>query len=103
MKLSNAFSLNMLVAFPATFTVEEVALECAKVIATSCESAVGHADTAAVFSTVLGTNVPMNRSTVALQKGDTILVGQYIGPRMPEGSTTLPEGATIKWLVVSIG
>lgn len=25
------------------------------------------------------------------------LVGQYRGPRLPDGATTLPEGATIEW------
>ncbi len=101
MNLTNAFSLNM-VAFPATINVEEVAQECAAIIASTCTSAVGHADTAAVFSSVLGTNVPMNRVTLQLKAGEKILVGQYIGPRLPEGSTSLPEGAMIKWLMVSI-
>lgn len=26
----------------------------------------------------------------------------YAGPRLPEGSTTLPEGAKIRWLVAEI-
>ena len=28
-------------------------------------------------------------------------MGQYSGPRLPEGSTSLPEGATIKWYLIS--
>ena len=39
---------------------------------------------------------------VALKEGDVALVGQYSGPRLPEGATTLLEGATIKWMVVVV-
>lgn len=63
-------------------------------------SVVGHADTAAVFAAVLGRPVAVNRATIKLEKGHCLLVGQYIGPRLPEGATTLPEGATIEWWVV---
>ena len=98
----NAFSLNMISGFPSTVTVEEVSVEKACVEAAGAASGVGHPDTAAVFSSILGTPVPMNRATVSLVSGDRVLVGQYSGPRMPEGTTTLPEGATIKWLVVTV-
>ena len=63
-------------------------------------SAVGHADTAAVFSAVLGRDVPANRISVKLDAETKLLVGQYIGPRLPEGATQLPEGSTIEWWVV---
>jgi hypothetical protein len=63
-------------------------------------SVVGHADTAAVFSSVLGRVVAHNRETVKLAPDDILLVGQYIGPRLPEGATALPEGATIEWWIV---
>jgi hypothetical protein len=98
----NAFSLNMISGFPSTVTVEEISTHEACVEAHGVPSGVGHPDTAAVFSSILGTPVPMNRATVSLAAGDRVLVGQYSGPRMPEGTTTLPEGATIKWLVVSV-
>lgn len=98
----NAVSLNMLSELPSDIHVEEIGVEQAAQEAASRTSAVGHADTAAVFSTVLGVAVPANRANVSLQKGDVALVGQYFGPRLPEGCSTLPEGATIKWLLVSI-
>ena len=103
MYLLNAFSLNMVEGFPSTIHVEEVGLEGARdSLADGFESAVGHADTAAVFESQLGMEVPANRVKVVLGKGDTALVGQYRGPRLPEGATTLPEGATIQWLRVTV-
>ena len=101
MFLLNAFSLNMIVG-DADVTVREVSLKSAASLAVHCTSAVGHADTAAVFASVLGVPVPCNRVTVTLKDGDMALVGQYSGPRLPEGATTLPEGATIKWMVVAV-
>ena len=101
MFILNAFSLNMIVG-NADVVVREVSQKVAAILADACVSAVGHADTAAVFSSVLGVEIPCNRATVALKEGDVALVGQYSGPRLPEGATTLPEGATIKWLIVGV-
>lgn len=63
-------------------------------------SAVGHADTAALFGDVLGREVAANRVSVKIDAETLLLIGQYIGPRLPEGATTLPEGATIEWWTV---
>ena len=101
MFILNAFSLNMIVG-NADVVVREVSRAVAASLAADCVSAVGHADTAAVFSSVLGVEIPCNRVTVALKEGDVALVGQYSGPRLAEGATSLPEGATIKWLVVAV-
>jgi hypothetical protein len=103
MHLLNAFSLNMLPAnTPCTIEVQPVSLPEAQAMAPSCTSAVGHADTAAVFGNVLGVPVPCARVNVALRGGETALVGQYRGPRLPEGATVLPAGATIEWVVVTV-
>lgn len=103
--ITNAFSLNMLETrrlFPTTITVQEIDLELAQKIARGdVESAVGHTDTARIFSELLGVEIPMARKTVQLREG-CLLVGQYSGPRLPEGATELPQGATIKWLFVGI-
>ena len=101
MFILNAFSLNM-ISGDADIAVREVSRTMAASLAAHCPSAVGHADTAAVFSSVLGVPVPCNRATVTLKDGDLALVGQYSGPRLPEGAVSLPEGATIKWLVVAV-
>lgn len=65
-------------------------------------SVVGHENTAGLFSSMLGRPVAMNRATVALNPGDELLVGEYSGPRLPEGATSLPEGAEIKWALYRV-
>lgn len=104
----NAFSLNMLAdlsrecvieVLPRTVedirgAVEEDGLR--------LESAVGHPDTAALFSHLLGVNLEAKRVNLTLGPGDQLLVGQYRGPRLPEGATELPEGATIEWCLVEV-
>lgn len=66
----------------------------------TAKSCVGHADIATLLSKLIGYEVPVNRVSVALQPGDTLVVGQYVGPRLPEGCTTLPEGAKVAWYIV---
>lgn len=79
---------------PAGLLADYVAAGCGVV------SVVGHADTAAVFAAALGRPVTVNRTSIKLGKDEKLLVGQYIGPRLPEGATTLPDGATIEWWLV---
>ena len=89
--LLNAFSLQMLKDFPCEVRFTEVAE-----LPQGLESAVGHADTAAVLG------VPMNRVNVQLHKGEIAYVAQLQGGRLPEGSTTLPEGFSFKYLKVEV-
>jgi hypothetical protein len=66
-----------------------------------CLSAVGHADTAAVISAMVGAEVPMARVNVpTLQDGDAHYLALYQGPRLPEGATTLPEGASLSFFLL---
>jgi hypothetical protein len=88
--------------FPANVSFEEISLEQACSMAANVTSAVGHADTAAVFSYELQRHVPCNRANITLRSGERALLGQYIGSRLPEGSTRLPKGASIKWLLVEV-
>lgn len=65
------------------------------------ESAVGHGSTANLFSNQLGIPVPMNRVSVKLDHPDLrAIIGQYSGPRLEEGATELPEGASIEWWII---
>lgn len=88
--LLNAFSLQM-VDFPANIKVTEV-----DSLPSGLTSAIGHADTAKVLG------VEMNRINVHLNKGDTAFVAQIVGGRLPEGSTTLPDGFSFKFLKVEV-
>ena len=105
--IANAFSLNMLdwdvdvtdiQVCPAS--PDAIRQEIAEV--GGFTSIVGHADTAAVFSSLLGLDVPCNRATFTLKEDHILFVGQYKGPRLPEGATTLPEGAKVEWAMVTI-
>lgn len=99
MLLMNSFSLNMVPAFPVDVSFVEISLEeVRQLLVSELESAVGHADTAAIFADMLELPVPAVRATVQLHPGDTAIIGQYRGPRLPEGAHTLPEGATIQWV-----
>ena len=88
--LLNAFSLQMLQG-NATVRFTEVPK-----LPKDLTSAIGHQDTA----NVLG--VPMNRINVTLQKGDVAYVAQLQGGRLSEGSTTLPEGFSFKFIKVEV-
>lgn len=85
--LLNAFSLQMINQFPASVEFEEVTE-----LPRGLVSAIGHQDTA----NVLG--VDMKRINVVLNKGDVFYVAQLQGGRLPEGSTTLPEGYSFRFL-----
>lgn len=99
----NAFSLNMFDDPEGFIDFREISLDEARdLLALGYLSGVGHASTAAVFSEVLGIGIPTNRVNVTLKKGDVALVGQYRGPRLEEGATSLPAGATIVWYRVHI-
>lgn len=105
MWILNSFSLNMLACLNAVIKIEEVSLAQAQGLLDEhgMKSGVGHQSTAALFAQQLGRDVPCaGRVTVTLVKGDAVLVGQYSGPRLEEGTTTLPPGATIKWCRVTI-
>ena len=91
MYLCNAFSLQMLQDLNCSISIQEV-----KELPEGLKSAVGHADTAAVLG------VPCNRVNVKLTHGDTVYVAQLVGGRLPEGSTTLPEGFKFKFLRVDV-
>jgi len=83
-------------------SVAPLPLEAAKKLAKECQSAVGHADTATIFSSVLGIEIPFNRVSISLGIGDCLIIGQYKGPRLPEGVKELPEGSRIDWVLIKI-
>lgn len=110
--ISNAFSLASLGARQPGFTdrilrvsrlTDDEAVMLTLVHADNHTVIVGHADIAAIMSRKLGDmHIPVNRISADVQVGDSVLVAQYVGPRLPEGTKELPEGAEIIWLLVSV-
>jgi hypothetical protein len=111
MYLTNAFSINMLEGnAKVTFTKIEDTAYVAKILAMSMDNnnltgAIGHASTAEVVNAALGLDIVHSRCNVVFKETDSwldsLMVAQYRGPRLEEGTTTLPEGATIEWWLVT--
>lgn len=95
--LGNAFSLQMLTDDHMIINVSPVD---PTAIPEDAVSVIGHADTAAVVSNILGRKVEMNRASIKLAPGDELYVAQLTGGRLPEGATTIPEGMEISFLRV---
>ena len=91
--IGNAFSLGMVPRHLLAFVRLSA---CARPDTAGLTSCVGHADTAAVLG------VPMARISVTLQRGDVLFVAQLRGGRLPEGTTTLPEGFGFDWVRVEV-
>lgn len=97
--LVNAFSLTMLPVEAMNFIrVRKITPD---EIPTDVESAIGHQDTAKVVSSMLGFEVKPNRVSIKMSESDVLYVAQYTGLRLPEGATTLPEGASLEFFEVT--
>lgn len=104
MKLFNAFSIQMVAGLDeASVSFKKISVEQAKnLLAGEVDSYVGHVDTATVISGLLGMEIPAQRRFGSLAVGETALVAQVIGGRLPEGATTLPDGMTIQFFQVAV-
>ena len=97
--LANAFALSMLPLEALNFIrVKKIN---PNEVPADVESAVGHESTAKVVSSMLGFEVKPNRVSIKLTESDVLYVAQYTGPRLPEGATTLPEGASLEFFEVT--
>lgn len=101
--ITNAFSLQMIKNLPKKFQITELDVEKVKeILKKPFFSAVGHSTTANVLSKELGTVIPFNRTNLVLDEGDELIVAQYSGGRLPEGTYSLPEGAEFKFIKVEL-
>ncbi len=116
--LANAFSLNMLSGEKHIVRVEKVSVDEARFLlapegrlAPDVLLAIGHADTARIVGNLLGlpeediarmVEAAKGRPTIKIRRDDLMVVAQYIGPRLPEGATSLPEGARIDFFVIVV-
>lgn len=89
----------MLQQFPIAVTFTEIDHD---KIPDDVTSAIGHADTARVVGNILGKEIPCNRISIQLTDSDELYIAQMIGPRLPEGATELPPGATIKFYRINL-
>lgn len=102
--LGNAFSLQMLNNINDGITVR-VSSICKEEIVNNKKnlvSCIGHQDTASVLTDILGFEIKAERINVKLKEKDILYVFQIMGGRLPEGSTTLPQGFTYKLLKVEL-
>ena len=105
MKILNAFSLQMIEGLgEVNINIAPIEKKAAKAIIdiVRIESFIGHADFAKVLSNELGKEIPFNRANAKLEKGESVLVCQLSGGRLPEGCTTLPENISIKYYLLEI-
>jgi len=102
--LSNAFSLSMLTP-PTTIKVVEASIEDVKnILSSNFISAIGHEATAKIITTQLGVNVPVNRVSIRLNQGDTLIVYQLL-KRLEEGKILSEDEMRqmpAKWYVVTL-
>ena len=102
--LANSFSLQMLDLERVNYievtplTQEEVK----EILSKGFISIIGHRDTANVLSSTLNIIIPYNRISIRLSLEDTLIVAQFVGGRLPEGTNTLPEGYKIEFLKLNI-
>jgi len=98
--ITNAFSINMLEREGQDIAFVPVNAVAVKNLLRNetWESAIGHANTAAVVSKILDIEIPANRTNVRLVPGETsLIIAQYHGTRLKEGATELPEGANLEF------
>jgi len=90
--ISNAFSLGMLQGSEVTLKVTEVGTETVKTLLKSqdFQNSIGHQGTADILTSLLDVNVPMNRASIKLQKGDALIVFQLL-TRLEEGKVLSKE------------
>jgi len=96
--LTNALSINMIARDLELLHIMEIE---PKDVPKDIECAIGHIDTAKVVGDVLGQDLTARRVNIEIDDDSFIYVAQYRGPRLPEGTTKLPEGAEIKFYRVT--
>ena len=110
MIICNSFSINMLPKFIGScdIHIESISRDGAAYLAQHAwaeeklQSVIGHPDIAAIVKADLGLDMDLyNRTTFKWDsKKDNLLVAQYIGERLPEGTKTLPKGAAIVYYLI---
>lgn len=103
MNLANAFSLNMLPVNSYNINIKEIeVIDAAILLSKNINSYVGHADTAIILSRIFNIDIQANRTSFTFSEtNNKLLVAQYSGPRLPEGTTELPEGSGFRYFLIT--
>lgn len=68
--------------------------------AVEVEGIIGYDNTAQIVNEILDIPITHTRKSVKIYSyEEAVLVCQYSGPRLPEGTTVLPEGAKIEFIL----
>ena len=105
MKVYSAFSLNMLSLDIEEFVITTTKVTPEWVASEYVELSIGHEDTSNLVADMLGVErVGAVRDTVTLngEEVEHFIVAQYSGPRLSEGATVLPAGASIQFFFVMV-
>ena len=110
MILCNSFSINMLPKFigACDIHIESISKEGAMSLTHAAQingklkSIIGHPDIAKIVQNELQLDMDLfNRETFKwTEKSENLLVAQYMGERLPEGTRTLPTGSIIIYYLV---
>ena len=102
--LLNSFSLNMINVQETKIEITEITIDQVKDFMRNNKSVsyIGHKDFAEILTKLTDFNIPMNRSNFCFGEINKALVFHYSGPRLEEGTTVLPENATIKFFHVKV-
>lgn len=104
MRYLGPFSLSMLrPGYVYDLCIRAISSEKAReLVSDGCVSLVRYEPLARVLSCILGYEVATSPISIALQKDDMLIVGQYIGPLPNEDATATPQGARIHWWLVEV-
>lgn len=102
--LTDTFSLDMLPTLPCFLKVQRLSVGQVREMLPQARSMVGRLQMAALYSEVLGEEIQRRRDEPKpwLLVGDRVVVGEYRGPRLPEGAMELPKDASIHWQSVEV-
>jgi hypothetical protein len=90
---------------PLRIRVESLSLDEARewVHSIECKTCLANTVTATIIYSLLEVADLEHRDEFEFSEHDSILVAQYPGSRLPDGTKALPTGTTISWILVTIG
>lgn len=102
--ISNNFSLNMLESLNVNILVYDKAKPSfvLDVINSKPISYISSKTLLSLINTDLETSFEVNSDSLSLKENDVLYVIQYIGPKLEDGETILPEEAKFKYIKIKI-